>query len=77
MLIDVPCKIGDMVYAIRNFNGVKMVRRGKVTHMVFVDEQMRLSITVDKTSRGQWGERVFPTYESACEKLQIMIESEG
>lgn len=77
MLIDIPCKIGDIVYVLRKFNGVMAIRKGRVTHMYFIDEQMRLSITANKIGRGQWGVKVFPTYEAAYKKLQKMIEMEG
>ena len=74
MQIDIPCKIGDVVYAIRNFSGTKRVMRGVVTEMFFISHEgfyeMRLVIVVGHICRGCWGERIFGSYEDALSALE-------
>lgn len=74
MLIDIPCKIGDTVYAIRNYKGEKRIKMGIVTEMFFISYQglydMRLVIVVGHICRGCWGEKVFGTYEEALTVLK-------
>ncbi len=71
MLIDIPCKIGDEVYAIRMFKGKRQVKKGIVTDMHFLSDrgryEMKLVIVVGYICRGCWGERVFGSYEEALE----------
>jgi hypothetical protein len=66
----IPCKIGDTVYAIRNYHSVKKGMCGKVSEMYYVGKEMQLCIVVKNIARGQWGKEVFPTYEEAMEKLK-------
>lgn len=61
-----PCKIGDKVWAIRNFSGRTQAVEGKVSEMYFVEE-MRLTIVVKNVARGQWGVKIFATREE-CER---------
>lgn len=74
MLIDIPCKIGDDVYAIRNFKGTKMVKKGIVTEMFFISHlgcyEMRLVIVVGHICRGCWNEQIFGSYEDALSALE-------
>lgn len=65
----VPCKIGDRVWAIRNYKGIKHPQEGIVNEM-FYTQEMRLVIVVKHIARGEWGETVFGTYE----KCQRAIE---
>jgi hypothetical protein len=61
-----PCKIGDEVWGIRRSNkGALAPHRGIVSHMYFA-EDMKLCIVVQHICRGEWGEKVFATYEDAC-----------
>ena len=64
-----PCKIGDEVWGIRNYNGVKHPQRGRVNEM-FYRSDMSLLIVVKHICRGQWGVDVFPTYEAAQAVLE-------
>lgn len=64
MIVDIPCKIGDTVYAIRKFNGVPVIRKGKVSAMYYLDD-MRLAIVVRGIARGMWGKVIFASYEEA------------
>lgn len=60
----IPCKIGDFVWAIRNYNGFPHPQQGKVAEMYFTAD-MRLHIVVSHIARGEWGKTVFPTFEEA------------
>ena len=63
---ELPCRVGDEVWAIRKLNGGnKVPKRGKVSEMYYIDEAMRLCIVVKGVSRGEWGKVVFPSYEEA------------
>ena len=65
MKIDIPCKIGDTVWAIRNYHGTKIPKQGKVTGMFFIGEKMELCIVVQNIARGMWGRKIFATEEEA------------
>lgn len=60
----VPCKIGEFVWAIRNYQGVPHPQQGKVSEMYFTKD-MRLQIVVSHIARGYWGETIFATYGEA------------
>jgi len=74
MLIDIPCKIGDEVYAIRKFKGEKRIKKGIVTDMHFLSHpglyEMKLVIVVGFVCRGGWDEVVFGSYEDAMAALK-------
>lgn len=74
---NIPCRVGDEVYAIRKQNQTWTVKQGKVCEMYFADETMRLCIVVKGVSRGEWGKVVFPTYEEAVKKLEEIQTSGG
>lgn len=67
--VELPCKIGDTVWCIRNFHGHKHPQMGIVSEMGFTKE-MKLNITVKYVGRGQWGEKIFATREAAEEALK-------
>lgn len=58
--VELPCKIGDYVWAIRSFHGHKHPQRGIVSDMYFTRD-MQLNIVVKYVARGKWGETVFAT----------------
>lgn len=60
----IPCKIGDFVWAIRSYQGVKHPQQGKVSEIFFTNK-MELHIVVSHIARGEWGKTVFKTYEDA------------
>lgn len=67
--IELPCKIGDMVWGIKKFNHeTKSVKQG-IVHMMFFGEDMRLCICVKGVCRGEWGKNVFATKEEALAKM--------
>lgn len=63
-----PCKIGDKVYVLRNYNGKHIIKNGVVSEM-FYDTDMNLIIVAKNTGRGRWGSKIFGTYESANRKI--------
>lgn len=64
--VSLPCKIGDRVWAIRNYKGVRHPQESIVNEMFFTPD-MRLIIVVKCIARGEWGETVFGTYEE-CQR---------
>lgn len=62
--VELPCKIGDTVWCIRNFSGHKHPQEGIVSEMLFTKE-MKLQIVVKYVGCGHWGEKIFPTREAA------------
>ena len=63
-LIELPCKIGDTVYGIRRYHGVRKVQYGIVSEMYFTREN-RLQIAIKHVCRGYWGENIFGSLEEA------------
>lgn len=68
-VIVLPCKIGDTVWAIRDFKGIKHPQEGIVSDMYFTND-MSLHIVVKYVARGKFGKTVFLTREEAEAKLQ-------
>lgn len=70
IITELPCRIGDKVWAIRRFNGgVLRACEGVVSAMQYINSDMVLSITVENTCRGEWGKVVFVGEEQAGAKL--------
>lgn len=65
-----PCKIGDTVWAIRNYHSTKKIMAGKVSEMYYVGEEMKLCIVVKHVSRGTWGKNVFGSYEETLNYME-------
>ena len=72
-VIVLPCKVGDEVWAIRDYRGTKYAQRGFVSEMFF-RKDMSIMIVVKHIARGTWGEDIFPTPEEAEKALK---RSEG
>lgn len=70
---ELPCKIGDTVWCIRNYNGKPRPKEGKVSEMYYI-EDMSLTIVVKGVARGKWGKDVFATEEEAIKKIKGDIE---
>lgn len=66
--VDLPCKIGDVVWAIRNVVGHPRAFQGRVSEMYFM-EDMRLCIVVFRICRGTWGDRIFASEEEALKAI--------
>ena len=62
--VALPCRIGDRVWAIRNYKGFLNPKEGVVSQMFFSDN-MDLVICVKFEARGLWGKTVFATKEEA------------
>lgn len=65
MKTEIPCRIGDTVWAIRDYKGTKIPQQGIVSEMFFTGENMRLCIVVRYVARGEWGKTIFGSYEEA------------
>ena len=70
--VEIPCKIGDFVWAIRTFKGVRHPQPGKVSEMYFTQD-MRLCIVVSYIARGEWGKTIFPTEEAAAATIETQV----
>lgn len=70
----VPCKVGDLVWAIRNFKGVKHPQTGVVSDMYFTRD-MRLQIVVKYVARGEWGKTVFATCEETMDAINGKVRA--
>lgn len=75
--VELPCKIGDVVWAIRDFMDHPRVLQGIVSEMLFTAD-MRLCIVVRFICRGEWGKVVFATEEEARQAIaERMKNNEG
>lgn len=63
-LVELPCKIGDNAWVIRNVKGVEKAMLGVVAEMYFTKE-MRLMVRVHGVGRGEVGKTVFLTFAEA------------
>lgn len=71
--IEVPCKINDVVYGVKKYNGGWKVKKGIVNEMFFTKD-MELVVVVFHMIRGRWGKTVFPTEaaaQQACQELEM------
>lgn len=69
MTIELPCKIGDVVWINRRYQKIPRPLCGIVGGMYFMDD-MSLCIVVSHLARGIWGEDVFPTKEAALKAIE-------
>lgn len=68
---ELPCKVGDEVWAIKTYRYDKKIpHKGVVSEMYFIDKSMRLCIVVKGITRGEWGKKVFATKEDAERSLK-------
>lgn len=74
--MEVPCKIGDFVWAIRNFKGRRHPQRGIVSDMFFTKD-MKLMIVVKYVARGEWGKTVFATDKEAYAAICAKMDGDG
>lgn len=74
--IELPCKIGDTVYAIRDYKGHKHPQSGTVGEMFFMPD-MSIQIVVKHIARGKWGVDIFPTYEEAEKAISERAANNG
>ena len=76
MRINLPCKVGDEVWVIRNYFGTKGIVKGKVAEIYFIDESMKPCIVVKGATRGEWGKVVFSSREEAEKHLREICNDE-
>ena len=62
--VELPCKIGDYAYTIRNHKGHIHTHGGIVSEMYFLDG-MKLIVAIKGIARGEWGKTIFGTVEEA------------
>lgn len=67
--IRIPCREGDLVWVIRNYQGVRHPQQGRVSELT-ITRDLRLMITVKHIARGEWGKAVFATYEEAAQAIK-------
>ena len=75
-LVEIPLKIGDVVYAIRNFRGIEHVQKTEVSEMFFTQD-MRLMIVCRYVARGEYGKTVFQTMHEAQAEIDKRKSSDG
>lgn len=63
--VRVPCRVGDTVWVLRNYNGTLHPQIGQVSDLA-ITRDLRLVITIKHIARGEWGKEVFATYEEAA-----------
>lgn len=69
ILVELPCKIGDMVWVIRSYKGHDRPQMGVVSEMYFLKD-MTLHIVVKHVARGEFGEKVFLTEADALDAIE-------
>ena len=72
--VELPCKIGDRVWAIRSYRGIKHPQEGIVSEMFFTDD-MQIMIVVKNVARGIWGKTVFGSYKDADAAIERRIDA--
>ena len=72
--VELPCKIGDRVWAIRSYRGIKHPQEGIVSEMLFTND-MRIMIVVKNVARGIWGKTVFGSYKDADAAIERRIDA--
>ena len=64
-----PFKIGDIAWILRDYKGHYIPQQGIVSEIRFSDD-MRLMVTIKHIGRGEFGKKVFTTFEEAKESLK-------
>lgn len=72
--IEVPCKIGDTAWCIRNYKNQGARRISGVIDGLWISKDMQLIVNVKHIGYGIWGERIFPTEEAALAAIKEMGE---
>lgn len=52
MLVDIPCKIGDVAWGIRNYKGVPRAQKGFVNEIFFTN-RMELRVSIKHVCLGE------------------------
>lgn len=67
--IEVPCKIGQTAWIIRNFKGTIRPYAGTIDALN-INKDMQLIVNVKYLGCGLWGEKVFPSEAAALEAIK-------
>ena len=73
--IQLPCKVGDEVWCLRDTRVYNKPVKGTVTEIYFRDN-MDMCIVVRRLCRGRWGERVFATEQEAQAAIDRRLNDE-
>lgn len=68
MAVEIPCRVGDVVYLIANRGGHEFARPARVVR-IEIDEELR-PVIYTKGGFGLWGEKIFPDATSATKELE-------
>lgn len=71
MLVDIPCKIGDVAWGIRNYKGVPRAQKGFVNEIFFTN-RMELRVSIKHVCLGEWGKKIFATEEECIAAIVAM-----
>lgn len=75
-LVELPCKIGDEAWVVRNYRSHYCPHKGTITAMSFTKD-MQLFIEVKYIGCGVWGEKVFATRSEALGKCKELNKQRG
>lgn len=75
MTIELPCKLGDEVWALKRCNHGYIPYQTIVSQMYFCDD-MRLCIVAKNIARGEWGKVVFATKAEALAEMERRMSNE-
>lgn len=73
--IQLPCKVGDEVWCVRDTKVYQKPVKGTVTEIYFRGN-MDMCIVVRRLCRGRWGERVFATEQEAQAAIDRRMNDE-
>lgn len=68
MILDLPCKIGDEMWGIREYRGTIHPQLGRVNEMFF-SRDMKLVIVLKHVCRGEFNKKIFKTEEDAMNAI--------
>ena len=71
MTVTLPCKIGDMMWCIKNQAGIYTAQQGIVSE-IFFRSDMELIIVVKYVGRGVYGDKIFSTQKACKEKADYL-----
>ena len=75
LIVELPCKIGDTMWGIRDWRGKPCIRQGTVSEMFF-NNDMQIIIVLYGICRGLLGKKIFCTFEEAERALKMKGETE-
>lgn len=70
MIVELPCKVGDQVWALKRCNKEYYVPYQTVVSQMYFDDGMKLCIVAKNIARGEWGKTVFATKAEAEKEME-------